>query len=426
LAVKNKSTSSQVNQKTLFQRPKLVEKAMVTESYLDQNQNESLLQPKKGTAFFLHEQKAGQLAGSESGIGSQNHRNSSSLSATKTEVGNSVLVVDQKEVPVGSYPSTPQSSLLHPESPAPLTWSDKSSLVLGSARKSSGLRMWQGGQQVGVRRGGPAGRQQQPPSSAGSSRSPSPSSSRREEDAPPTSNLALRRPATTHVVNHATLPRASGGAASRLRGPASATSVTSHGSHTQRRSYGGGMNSLLPPSTNNRHASAPSTPRQSSMDLRDSSPSARASSPSGAVTSEIRRRSAHYPLRGAGESGGHHEEVLKGSPTRAVSERSLINHHSSAAIADSHGGALRYFGGSHQSLLPTLPGPEVTVTTSGIGSVSRISLMRPRGSTNSGIRSAASAQQLHNKQPQQPQPTVQISRSRVTPSHRGGFGFNQK
>ena len=415
---KRSSLLSSGSSKAMLQRPSPVVrsgKTLSMESYLDQNENDNRFQSHKGisaAAFYLHEQEKGvQQPVSSGGSNSrspspldQSHRSSAATAPT----------------------AAPSLLLVHPESPA-LNWPDKSLLLLGSARKSSGLRMWQGGQQMVGRRGGPTVRQQQP-SSAGTSRSPSPSS-RREDCSSP----AVRR--SINVVNHATLPRASSGAASRLRGPATASTQTAlppqsaNNNNNQRRSYGGGVTSLLPPSSisNGRHASAPSTPRQSSMDLRtSSSPSAsRSSSPS---ATETRRRSAHYPLRGATEAadGSQFGEVVKSSPTRAVSERSL-----NAPVGHS---GLRFFGGSHQSLLPSAA-PEVTSASSGMASVSRIGLMRPRGSSaaSSGLRpattiAAAAGQQPQQKQSQQQQqhPTVQSSRSRVPPSHRGGFGFNQK
>jgi hypothetical protein len=308
------------------------------------------------------------------------------------------------------------------EAPA-FSWTDKSLLLLGTARKSSGLRMWQGGQQqLGTRRG-PSGRHQ--PSSAGSSRSPSPSNFRDPVVA------AVRQPPTAASpslgASHATLPRTSSSAASRLKGPVHGAPAAPQQNPNQRRSYGGGITSLLPPSTSQlsagRHASAPTTPRQSSNDLRAISP-ARSSSPAAAVAVGVdsRRRSAHYPLRGA-DAGSQYEAAAKSSPTRAVSERSL--HHApgpaGAAVGPS---SLRYFGGSHQSLLSSQAGPE-SGASRGSG------LARPRGAGSTATaapasRSSTAPQQTQHKQLQQQNPSVQSSRSRLPASHRGGFGFNQK
>ena len=118
---------------------------------------------------------------------------------------------------------------------------------MAGPRRSSGLRMWQGGKP------GPA---QLPPRTS-LSRSPSPAQARGPGD-----------------TNTSTLPRSS--AVSRMRAPAAP-----HAPH-QRRSYGGPAPGPVTPLSAARHSSAPSTPRHSAADLSGScSPEAgsRAASP---------------------------------------------------------------------------------------------------------------------------------------------------
>ena len=118
---------------------------------------------------------------------------------------------------------------------------------LAGPRRSSGLRMWQGGK---------PGSAQLPPRTS-LSRSPSPAQARGPGD-----------------TNTSTLPRSS--AVSRMRAPAAP-----HAPH-QRRSYGGPAPGPVTPLSAARHSSAPSTPRHSAADLSGScSPEAgsRAASP---------------------------------------------------------------------------------------------------------------------------------------------------
>ena len=118
---------------------------------------------------------------------------------------------------------------------------------LAGPRRSSGLRMWQGGKPGSA----------QLPARTSLSRSPSPAQARGPGD-----------------TNTSTLPRSS--AVSRMRAPAAP-----HAPH-QRRSYGGPAPGPVTPLSAARHSSAPSTPRHSAADLSGScSPEAgsRAASP---------------------------------------------------------------------------------------------------------------------------------------------------
>jgi hypothetical protein len=416
-SVSTTTSPSQRNQKSVLQRPSQTarnDKTPSVESFLDQNDNESRLEPQKlDTAFYLYE--------SGDGSHTQRFRSSSSRSPSPLAVSksNPVDLSDTQLDRKAGLAVAPSSSLLgQHESPQALSWADKSVLLLGPARKSSGLRMWQGGQQVaGIRRSGQPSRQPIP--GAATSRSPSPSSMK--DQTATSSGPVVKQPVPAAGIgfSHATLPRTSSSTMSRLRGPAAAaTAATSLPQNPpQRRSYGGGVTSLLPPAAHplasGRHASAPSTPRQSNGDPRAISP-ARSSSPAvviGLTGVDSRRRSAHYPLQRA--EAAQYDEPVKSSPTRAVSERSL--HHSQAAVPSSS--SLRYISGSHQSLLPSQAGG------GGKG------LIQPRGAGVPKPAQLSSHKQLPQQQQQQQQqqhPTVQSSRSRLPASHRGGFGFNQK